>query len=356
MKLLLIAEQGRGQMAARLYRHLHSCGIETRFVYQIGAVAAATLRAAGFVVDELPLRGRWDVQSIRCLRAVIRDFKPDIIHAWTAKTCFLAIAAQWPHKKAKIILERGALRRPHPLIPNDWLLFRSRWVDAYNCVCDAVGEFYAGCGIDRSRMLTTYQAFSPGGLQDGDPPPNLPPKGSRFRVGTIANYRKVKGLERLVDAADILQTRGVDFELLFVGRDDDDRLARYIAHASSRARITSLGWLAQPAPVLRTFDCVAIPSYSEGLTKLAFEALACGLPIVATRVGGMAEAVEHGVCGLLVPPNDPSALADAIQELAGNRPLQDRFRLNALRKFEAVFSFDPVCKSYERLYHQASER
>jgi glycosyltransferase involved in cell wall biosynthesis len=76
-----------------------------------------------------------------------------------------------------------------------------------------------------------------------------------------------------------------------------------------------LGWVDEPWPLLGAADVFALPSRSEGLPLALLEALAVGLPVVATRVGAVAEVLEEGRCGLLVEPGDEHALSEALASL-----------------------------------------
>lgn len=121
-----------------------------------------------------------------------------------------------------------------------------------------------------------------------------------------------KGLRELFAAADAIAARGEDVDFALVGdgpmREEVARLA-----AASKARVHLAGALppASVATWLVAADAVTLPSHSEGQPNVLIEAMACGRPVVATRVGGIPEIVDAR-CGLLVPPADPEALADAL--------------------------------------------
>ena len=94
-----------------------------------------------------------------------------------------------------------------------------------------------------------------------------------------------------------------------------------VAELGIQHRVQFLGWQPHVEQVLRAADIVVLPSLSEGLPMAILEAMACAAPIVATPVGGIPEAITDGVTGLLVPPSDAGALADAIARLLRDRAL-----------------------------------
>ena len=97
---------------------------------------------------------------------------------------------------------------------------------------------------------------------------------------------------------------------------------------------------------LERADIYVLPSVSEGISNAALEAMAMQLPVVSTTAGGMAEAIEHDVSGLLVPSRNPRALADAIARLALSPEKRQTLGSNARRRIEAEFSLDRQIRTY----------
>jgi len=99
-----------------------------------------------------------------------------------------------------------------------------------------------------------------------------------------------------------------------------------------------------------------MPSLNEALSNVLLESMAAGAPVVATRVGGTPEAVQDGVNGLLVPPGQPLALANAIGELLGNPPLAARLGQAARQSINERFSTTRMVAATEELYRSLLER
>jgi glycosyltransferase involved in cell wall biosynthesis len=104
--------------------------------------------------------------------------------------------------------------------------------------------------------------------------------------------------------------------------------------------------------LLRSFDLYVMPSLWEGLPMVLLEAMAAGCPIVATDVGGVATAVEHGVNGILVPPRDPRSLASAIVRLLEDPLRREHFAREGKRMFHSRFTADIMTRRYEQLYQR----
>lgn len=109
-------------------------------------------------------------------------------------------------------------------------------------------------------------------------------------------------------------------------------------------------WTANPLELYRAADVFVLPSHVEGMSNSLLEAMACGLPVVATSVGAAPEMVRDGVDGLLVPPGDPGALAGALSHLLADRATRDAFGARAREAVLARYSLPVVVDQIEARY------
>jgi glycosyltransferase involved in cell wall biosynthesis/GNAT superfamily N-acetyltransferase len=138
-------------------------------------------------------------------------------------------------------------------------------------------------------------------------------------AGTIANFRRQKDYPNLLAAARRLLDRGWDGRIVAVGQGPLEAEMRALHERLGLGdRVLLLGHRADAVRVLAACDLFTMASDNEGLPVALMEALALGLPVACTAVGGIPEAVTDGVEGLLVPPQDPAALADAIEAITGD--------------------------------------
>jgi colanic acid/amylovoran biosynthesis glycosyltransferase len=186
------------------------------------------------------------------------------------------------------------------------------------------------CGIDPA-------AFRPlEGTADGP-----------LRIVAVGTLHEVKGQIHLIEACRLLAERGVAFTCRFIG-DGPDRsaLEARVAEAGLDDRVTFAGRMTSDAVAaeLAASDVLAAPSVPtrggkrEGIPVVLMEAMASGLPVVASRLSGIPELVTDGVDGLLVPPGDDGALADALARLAGDPA--ERERLGAAGRATVMRDFD----------------
>ncbi len=142
---------------------------------------------------------------------------------------------------------------------------------------------------------------------------------------TIANFRAQKDYPNLLAAARILADRGVALRIVAVGQGPLEAEMRELhARLDLGDRVLLLGQRDDPLHVLAAGDIFTLASDNEGLPVAVMEAMTMGLPIVATAVGGVPGAIVEGVDGVLVRPSDPTALADALADLAADAPRRHR--------------------------------
>lgn len=158
-------------------------------------------------------------------------------------------------------------------------------------------------------------------------------------VLVLAVLREGKGHERLIEALPALQARVPAVRLLFVGGGERETALRLQAQSSGDA-IVFLGPRQDVPELLTACDLVVLASDAEALPTALMEAAAAGRPVVATRVGGVAEVVEHGRTGWLVPPDDTAALVSAIADLLTDRRRASAFGVSARQLALERFSID----------------
>ena len=170
-------------------------------------------------------------------------------------------------------------------------------------------------------------------------------------IGTIANFRPQKGHFLLLEAARLVRLRIPSMRLLLVGKGPlEDAVKRRAAEMGLGDAVVFAGFRSDIPRILASIDVFALSSGWEGLSIALLEAMACGLPAVATRAGGVSEVIEDGRSGLLVPLDDPRTMSDAIIRVIEDAPLAAKLgaeaRLRArrfdiketVRREEAVYA------------------
>jgi glycosyltransferase involved in cell wall biosynthesis len=155
----------------------------------------------------------------------------------------------------------------------------------------------------------------------------------------VSNFHpRAKNVSGIIKAASILKSRGEKFHLIIAGDGDFSSIQKELSHRDLRNNyVTLIGPLSEPevASLMAQSDCFLLFSNYENLPCVLIEAQACGLPIIATDVGGVKEIVEDESYGILIPPNDISNLVSAMRRLIQNHGNYDpqHIRSHALKKF-----------------------
>jgi glycosyltransferase involved in cell wall biosynthesis len=179
--------------------------------------------------------------------------------------------------------------------------------------------------------------------------------GSERVIAVVAALETRKGHDVLLHALARAGARGLAFTALFCG--EGSRRAALVEEAERlglSARVRFLGEQPQVADVLAAADLFVLPSRKEGLGVAILEAMAMGLAVVASAVGGIPESVEDGRTGLLVPPEDVDALAAALTRLARERDLARQMGERGRERVRAHFSMSAMADGYERLYGEVA--
>jgi len=317
----------------------------------------------GADVTHLGMRSKVDLPRLSALAGLLRRFSPHVLHThlWHADLAAKAILpAGWRRRPALLSTVHIADRRPvywrfaidrltHPCI--DQAAFVSR----------SVMQFYrrrVGLPADKCVVvpngidLTAYQTL-PDRLQARARWLAAP---SEPVIGTIARLDPQKGLPVLLHAFRTLTRRWPRAALLIAGtgpeRDPLERLAVKLGIAD---HVHMLGFQQDVRPVLAALDVFVLPSRWEGFGLATLEAMAAGLPVVVTNVPGSRDLVQHEQTGLVVPPNDSDALAQAIARCLSHAELAAQLGRQA-RIAAGAFSVQRMVDRYEQLYLALTRR
>lgn len=311
------------------------------------------------------------VRDYPALARLLRGLRPAIVHTRNLAALEVSVPAWLAATPVRIHGEHGRdardpdgsnrrlrwVRRAYSPFVSHYVAL-SRELETY--LTDAVG-IRAG-RVSRICNGVDTTTFRPASAGDG-PPAGWPFAAGDWVIGTVGRLDPVKGTVLLVRAfAEVLRRRPAaraSARLAIVG-DGPERSAveRVIVEEGVADRVWLSGARSDVPALMRAFDCFVLPSLGEGISNTILEAMASGLPVIATRVGGNAELVREGMTGELVAPGDPAAIAEALVRLHDDRALARRFgeaaRARACREFSVAAMVDAYhCLYGELLSHAA---
>lgn len=348
---------------SRVLPRLRAAGLDILlFTIGSGGSMQAAFAAAGVPVlgaDAGGMRLLRDLRIARALRAEIKRLRPDIIHFFLAEPYLLGSLAAAGLSGLTRVMSRRSLalyQKNHPLLARlERALHRS--------AAALIGNSSAVC---RELVQESGAPYKVGLIHNGIEMPAPPSMERRiasrrklqigrqaFVAAVVANLIPYKGHADLIAAFAALRGRlGPDWCLLLAGRDDGigAHLRAKAENAGIAEHVHWLGELDDVRGVLAAADIGVLPSHEEGFSNSLIEKMAHGLAVVATRVGGNIDAIEHGESGLLVPARDPAALAAAILELSADPRLRERLGQAARARVERLFGIETCTQRYLNLY------
>lgn len=287
------------------------------------------------------VRGQW--RCVQRLRRIIRDWQADVVHSHL-----------WPAARLASLAVRGtgAAHVVHVHDTRPWLVSRrlragvERFATrallsvsrpTYIAVSESARDFNAVLlRMAPGRVHTIRNAVD---VREFSPAAHTRTDSDTVRIGVIARLDPEKGHEDLWHAFAGLLRRGARAQLFVAGEGSQrghlEQLAGELRIASA---VRLMGVVSDVPQFLRSLDVCMLPSRAEGLPLTVLEAMATGLPVIATNVAGTAEAVRDGVEGLLVEPRDVAALEAAMCRLISDEPLRLRMGRAALERARSSFS------------------
>ncbi len=293
---------------------------------------------AGIEVIELDATSRLHLDRLRSLRGHTRSGRYDVVHTslWGA-SAFGRASLLGPHRPAVVMSERRVedfRARPRRLLDRGLAAVTDEWIGNSQDVCDFIVRVH---GAPPERVHVVRNGVDTAVFHPADTPA---PRKDPVRIGALGRLVEQKGFDILIDALPrVLAERAV--ELVIVG---EGELRADLERQAAGLPVTLPGALDGPGAVagfLRGLDLFVMPSRYEGLPNAVLEAMACAVPVVATDVAGMREAVGDGA--RLVAPQDPAALAKAIVAGLDDPP----------PKPNVAPSFDDVAVAHRRVFELA---
>ncbi|MET0554019.1 MAG: glycosyltransferase [Vicinamibacteria bacterium] len=347
----LFAARGIGgaeRSMIRLMRDAHPARLDCRVI--VPAAANADLRGA--VEDAgVPYHamGSWDAAA---LLRLLRARRPDVVYVFGRfRTLPWAMLARRAGARCVVAAERSAANRRS----DRWARrLDRRLVDAYvaNSEAGAAGV-RAVVGPDGPPVFVV-----PNGVARPDGPDRIAPSAALPVVLCIGNISENKGQDLLLEAVRLLQVRWPGLRATLVGRDHTGgRFAREVDGRGLAGIYTAAGFATDVRPHLESATLLVLPTrYREGTPTALLEAMRAGVPVVASAVGGVAEIVEDGVTGLLVPPGDAEALACAIGRLLDDEPQRRRLASAARRHVARHHGVEAMVDGHLQAFRSVLER
>ncbi len=319
---------------------------------------AATLERLGAEPLLLQSAGSFDVRFLAALVRLVRRERVQLIHAHLFDSGVYASLAGRLTGVPVVCTLHGRVDVDHR---DPYLAAKRRILDRRRnrvvFVSDTLRRWYAGAApLRRAPTLVVHNGidtreFAPG--RSGALRAELGMAEGELLLGAVGNIRPAKDYSTLLRAAALLRDAGAPVRFVVVGAGGNElqrRLEEERAALGLERQVVLAGFREDITAVLRGLDGYVSSSSSEGFSLTTVQAMACGLPVLATRCGGPEEIVDDGLTGLLVPPGSPEALAYGVMRLAADPALRARLGRAAREAAETRFALEKMVAGYEDVY------
>jgi glycosyltransferase involved in cell wall biosynthesis len=319
----------------------------------IAALAAAGAAVEPVVVPPRAYRTEW-----RALAAVFRRAAPAVIHTHGYRADVIAGAVARRAGVPTVATVHGFTGGGRKNRFYEWLQVRAfRRMDAVVAVSRPLVDRLAAAGVPRDRIACIPNAWAPAGgaLPRAEARRRLGVPPERFLLGWVGRLSREKGADVFVRALAELHDGDLHASVVGDGR-ERPALQALAEELGAGERITWHGTLPDAGRLFTAFDALVLSSRTEGTPMVMFEAMSAGVPVIATRVGGVPDVAADGAAALLVPPEDPRALAAAVAAVRADPQSTAARAAAAHRRLAEAYGLEPWLDCYDQLYARISRR
>lgn len=315
---------------------------------------AALAKDSGRLIDELKTPGvqiidmgmefKYDVRGLYKLYSRLKQMGIDIIYAHLYHPSILSrIIGKIANVPISISCKHWARRESDLRTGLDKLTHR--YSDAVVVVSKAVYEFCRDeLGVPDSKLVLIHN-----GVEIEKYACNRVYKSDNFVIGCTARLHEINGHRYLIEAAKMLKHKNLRYRFIGTG-EEELNLRKQVEENQLKDSISFIGYRSDIPNQLAMLDIYVQPSLSAGISCSILEAMASGLPVIATNVGGTKEAIIDGQTGLLVPMRDSKAIAEKISYLIEHPDVAHRIGNNAKAYVKEKFSVESMVEKTEALF------
>ena len=209
--------------------------------------------------------------------------------------------------------------------------------------------------IENGIMFPTDMSLSPAGLAVAERIKQH--CGGRTCIGMVARLSREKGIDTMLSAMCRLREEGSQCALVIIGEGQlRGNIERLIEGYELGSSVLLTGYVENASQLMPCFDLLVMPSRTEGLPISLLEAMACKVPVIASRVGQIPQVMKGGECGHLIDPEDDAALASGIKRIVDDSQYRIALVQNASKHVTAEYSIQQAARKYMLLYRELLEQ
>lgn len=317
----------------------------------------ATTRSNSAPLYDVPMASRADIRAAAVVARIAKAGAYRLIHAHTVRSALVGrIASLLADVPMVYHVHSPTTRNTTKRLLNHLAAMVERWslagVAHLITVSASLARHMQAQGFPREKITVVHNGV-PGFATLPERPLPQPP----WKLAVVALFRPRKGIEVLLQALSLLHQQGVPFTLHAIGNFEDDGYKRKLECCTAELGLAKhvhwRGFVQDISGELLGMDILVLPSlFGEGLPMVVLEAMAAGVPVVATDVEGVGEAIRHGQEGIVVPPGNPAALAGGIRSLIAGEYSWPELRVAAWRRHREMFSDRSMAAGVAEVYRK----
>lgn len=306
-------------------------------------------------VEIINMKSILDLKAAFRIAKFCRENNIEIIQAHFLRESFIAVLSKIFNPKIKVLWTMHLIYDEKRNLLRNMNKFFSKGANRIICVSEAVKHSLATEGISSKKLATVLNGvdtdfFKPThgnqirkelGIEDDD-----------ILLTTVSRFQKVKGHEFLIDALNELRNNyNFKFKSLLVGDGEEmENIKRKAEDLNLTDRVIFAGYREDIPSILTESDIYISPSENEAISFSIMEALACEVPVVATKVGGVPEVINKGKCGVMAHYGDEKRFAKAVYDLYNNKKEYEEIKKNSRMLIQENFSLKNMISSTYNIY------
>ncbi|HEV3093263.1 MAG TPA: glycosyltransferase [Solirubrobacteraceae bacterium] len=303
-----------------------------------------------------------DPAAVARLAGIVGELRPDIVHTHSSKAGAVARLARAAHPHTPVLysphlyafagdFERPGERRMYRLVERALAPLASRVI----CVCEDEARLARTIGPSE-RVRVVYNGVPNVGDGPVDPHGAAPAEQGDQLLGALALLSRRKGIETLIEALPAVLDRHPHLQVAIAGEGPQlPELCERSRRLGLADAVSFVGTAEDPIAFLRGLDVFVLPSWAESFPYVVLEAMSLGLPVVASEVGGVGEALDTD-SGVLVPPHNAGTLARALIELLGDNERCVHMGERARERQRRLFDLDGMVERIEAVYDELTSK
>jgi len=354
-------ERGFGQLSTGLSRSR----FRTFLAAHPGGELEEIVRQAGVTFFPVDMSRKVNFTTLRQLSTLISQNSIHIVHSMGSRADFFARLACKNRPSTAVVstvampvegYDVGRIRKAVYKIADR---YTARYVTRFIAVSKALkGRLIRDRGMTADRVSVIYNGvelvrYNPHLYEPEEIRRSLSITDDYPVIGTIGRLVYQKGFSHFLEAARYVYSKKQKVRFVIVGQGPEEAALKHLAESLGISQVcTFAGLRFDVAPILSAFDLFVLSSVLEGLPRIVIEAMAMKRPIIATDIDGVREELTHNETGLLVPPANSKALANAILSLLEDRDKARQLGSEARKRAEQLFDLENTIKRVENLYEE----